>query len=221
MQDGPAGGMPDTVPKSSWGGVRPGAGRNPNAPERIIQRLPAGPRWYVVQVVTAQVRRIVQDICTGETRPGMMARPPFDAFWPTQAVKRTRLRAGTRSDFIVHEPMIRGYAFVRFDRDADNWPAVQQVDGVIRLFMTQSQNPIPVKPGWVEKLMQTVSERAAPAKVRLDVYEPGAQLRVDDGPFTSFHATCLKCDGLTTLVKVNIFGRDTDVTMARTQLSKL
>jgi transcription antitermination factor NusG len=54
----------------------------------------------------------------------------------------------------------------------------------------------------------------------MECFEKHDRLRVCDGPFASFLATCLECDGFTTRVLVEIFGREIEVTMPRVAFEK-
>lgn len=196
-------------PRANSGGAREGAGRKPA--QRIIQRSPPGPRWYVLQIHANARDRIVRDLVEGESRTGYPPRPPFTVELPMKADEV--VRRGKRE--VVQVPMFTGYLFVQFDRDTDNWPAVQQVDGVIRVFTTRSLNPIPLPAGFVENLIKLAPERLHLPAVRMPLCEPGQKLRLAGGPMDGFPAVCLTCDGLTTRIGVHVFGRDVEMVVRR------
>jgi transcription antitermination factor NusG len=204
---------------TGWGGARPGAGRKPS--QRFIQRA-TGPRWYVFEMMRGQEDRIVRELLEGEDRPGYIARPSFHVCQPRIAVEV--FRKGKRQ--VVHQNMFAGYAFAFLDHRRDPWPLIREVDGVLRIFTTNSVNPetgnvtpIPLPVGFVEALIDTAPERLKLAAVRLPSYEPGQALRVETGPFVGHPARCIECDGLTTRVGVTFFGRDIEIIMARGGLS--
>lgn len=195
--------------RANSGGARPGSGRKPA--QRVIQRNPPGPRWYVLQIQAHARDRIVRDLAEGESRTGYALRPPFVVQLPMTAVER--VRRGKRE--VVQVPMFVGYLFVEFDRETDNWPTIQQVDGVIRVFTTRSLNPIPVPVGFVEMLIAQAPERLNLPAARMEPCEPGQALRLTGGPMNGFPAQCISCDGLTTRVSVHVFGRDVEMAVRR------
>jgi transcription antitermination factor NusG len=113
--------------------------------------------------------------------------------------------------------MFGGYIFVRFDRMADNWRAISRetCDGVIRLMMTRGEIPIPLPAGFVERLKDKEADRLKLPEERLEVFPTGALLVVEEGPFFSFPATCIECDGYNTTARVTIFGREVPLTAPR------
>lgn len=200
-------------PRANSGGPRPGSGRKPK--QRIIQRLPAGPRWYVVQTIGGQEKRVVRDLLEGEGRAGHIPRQSFEAYLPTMAVQR--LYRGERRT--VHVPMFSNYVLCLFERDVDPWGLIRQVDGVLQLLMTRTFIPIPLPAGFVEALKDTAADRLNLPRVRLPSYAPGQALRVESGPFAGHPAACVACDGLTTKVSIHLFGRDVEIVLPRPELS--
>ena len=207
--------------RANTGGARPGAGRKPNPPHRLIQRA-TGPRWYVFEMMRGQEDRIVRELLIGEDRRGYIARPPFEVCQPRIVVEV--VRKGQR--LAVHQNMFAGYSFLRLDAVSEPWPLIREVEGVLRIFTTKSINPdtgnvtpIPLPVGFVEQLIDTAPQRLKLAAVRLPSYAAGQALRVESGPFTGHPAACLSCDGLTTRVSVHLFGRDVEITLPRSELS--
>lgn len=202
--------------RPNCGGPQPGSGRprhgEPEIPVRAIQVRPYGPRWHVFQVLAGTEDEVVKALCKGEVREGKPPRPLYEAL---HLLTRTvRLRHGVRVPLDV--PMLPGYGLIRFDAAVDNWKPIIRCDGVLRLFMTESGRPLPLRDSNVEALVKQ-SRQDRPAKAQgMPARKPGDQLRVADGPFTSFAAVCTACDGITTTADVQIFGRSTAVTLLYT-----
>lgn len=205
--------------RANSGGAREGAGRKPKP--RILQRA-TGPRWYVFEMMRGQENRIVRDLLEGEDRRGYIQRPSFEICQPRIVVEV--VRAGKRQ--AVHQNMFVGYAFCHLDARVDPWPLIKQVEGVLRIFTTNSINPdtgnvtpIPVPVGFVEGLIETAPQRLRLAAVRLPEYARGQALRVESGPFAGHPAVCVVCDGLTTKVSIHLFGRDVEIVLPRSELT--
>lgn len=212
-------------PTAGRGGSRTGSGRplgSPNKPKpRILQRA-TGPRWYVFEMMRGQESRIVRELLEGEDRRGYIRRPSFEICQPRIVVEV--VRKGKRQ--AVHQNMFAGYAFCFLTASIDPWPLIKEVEGVLRIFTTNSINPdtgnvtpLPLPVGFVEGLIETAPERLKLAAVRLPAYAPGQALRVESGPFVGHPARCVSCDGLTTKVSVHLFGRDVEIVLGRAGLS--
>ncbi len=223
-----AGGVPETqcpqIKICGWGGAREGAGRpcNPDPKPRVqakpapkpdllrkIQSRPLGPRWHVLELAHHAAHRVTREVAEGETRSGWPYRPGYRAELPMIAARRVR----NGHAVMERVPMFPGYGFVEFDADADAWQALQQIDGVKRLFMTRTMRPIPLPVGFVEWLVSTASKRLSLTMPRKPPRQPGAPLTIADGPFATLPAVVVSCDGLATTACVEIFGRAVPVTM--------
>jgi transcriptional antiterminator NusG len=167
-----------------------------------------------VQIAHGAESAVTRDLLDGEMRCGYPHRPPFDFRVPTIAEARRDRRGVTR---IVAVPIVAGYGFVRFDRAVDPWGTITAVDGVTGVLKTRSGTPMPIRDAELAWLLgkSEESKRIRRGKLGHAAFAPGDQLRVVDGPFTSFPATCVDCDGDTTRARVWIFGRDTVVTLPR------
>lgn len=206
-------------PRANSGGAREGAGRKPKP--RILQRA-IGPRWYVFEMMRGQENRIVRELLEGEDRRGYIRRPSFEICQPRIVVEV--VRAGKRQ--AVQQNMFVGYGFARLDARVEPWPLIKEVEGVLRIFTTNSINPdtgnvtpIPVPVGFVEQLIETAPQRLKLAAIRLPEYASGQALRVESGPFANHRAVCVACDGLTTKVSICLFGRDVEIVLPRSELS--
>ncbi len=151
----------------------------------------------------------MRDLAAGEDRKGWTKRPGYQTFLPQ--TKTIRIVRGKRLPHCV--PMIAGYGFVRFDALADDWKPIVSCPGVMTLFSTRSMRPIPVSDAEVDLLTRASEKDLGIDPLAMPKREKNDQLRVVDGPFTSFLATCVSCDGFATTADVWIFGRSVPVTL--------
>jgi len=92
-------------------------------------------------------------------------------------------------------------------------------------FLGPGGKPQPIPDAQAARMLDTKEEAAAQgAKPKINVdYEIGEQVRVADGPFTSFTGTVEEVDEDRSRVKVavSIFGRATPVELEYTQVEKM
>ncbi|WP_374049189.1 transcription termination/antitermination protein NusG [Sinomonas sp. ASV486] len=137
---------------------------------------------------------------------------------------------------IVNRVRIPGYVLVRMDLTDASWGAVRHTPGVTG-FVGNAHNPVPLTLDEVVSMLAPVfeAEQAAEAKaagkaglkaqaapVAVD-FEVGESVIVKEGPFETLPATIseIKPESQTLVVLVSIFERETPVTLAFNQVSKI
>jgi transcriptional antiterminator NusG len=137
---------------------------------------------------------------------------------------------------IVNRVRIPGYVLVRMDLTDASWGAVRHTPGVTG-FVGNAHNPVPLTLDEVFSMLAPVfeAEQAAEAKaagkagqkaqaapVAVD-FEVGESVIVKEGPFETLPATIseIKPESQTLVVLVSIFERETPVTLAFNQVSKI
>ena len=114
-----------------------------------------------------------------------------------------------------------GYVLVKMELTDQTWHLVKDTPKVTGFLGTKIR-PSPITDAEAERIMkqsQEGVERARPAVL----FEVGEQVRVSDGPFTSFNGTVEEVDEEKGRVKVSvsIFGRSTPVDLEYGQVEKV
>ena len=134
----------------------------------------------------------------------------------------------------VQRKVFPGYILVRMDLNDESWGAVRNTPGVTG-FVGATSRPSPLSMDEVLKILApTVSKPAAAAgrggaggteKTPIEVvdFEVGESVTVMDGPFATLPATINEIDPLhgKLQVLVSIFGRETPVELAFSQVAKI
>ena len=114
-----------------------------------------------------------------------------------------------------------GYVLVKMELTDQTWHLVKDTPKVTGFLGTKTR-PSPISDTEAERIMKQSAEgveRARPAVL----FEIGEQIRVADGPFTSFNGTVEEVDEEKGRVKVSvsIFGRSTPVELEYAQVEKV
>jgi transcriptional antiterminator NusG len=78
---------------------------------------------------------------------------------------------------------------------------------------------VPVEDKLITWLQGLDSEKPLLDPAKMPTFEVGEAVRIEDGPFQGFLGTVLSCDGYSTELLVEIFGRTTKVTIERYKLA--
>jgi transcriptional antiterminator NusG len=113
-----------------------------------------------------------------------------------------------------------GYVLVKMEMSDETWHLVKNTPKVTG-FLGSGSNPSPVPQAEVDRILQQVQEGIERPKPSV-TFEIGEQVRVSDGPFTSFSGFVEEVDEERARLKVavSIFGRATPVELEYSQVEK-
>jgi transcription termination/antitermination protein NusG len=195
-----------------------------------LRRAPGD--WYVVHSYAGYENKVKANL---ETRVQTLDVEDyiFQVEVPTEEV--TEIKNGQRKQ--VQRKVLPGYILVRMDLNDQSWGAVRNTPGVTG-FVGATSKPSPLTHDEVLKfLLPRVEPKQATAsgksvdvatgaggKAAVEVdFEVGESVTVMDGPFATLPATIneVNVDAQKLKVLVSIFGRETPVELAFSQVSKI
>ena len=174
-------------------------------------------RWYVVHVYSGFEKKIAQQIKEQAAQKGLGDQ--FDEILvPAEEV--TEVRRGQKVN--SERKFFPGYVLVKMEMSDDAWHLVKDTPKVAG-FLGNKNKPSPITEAEAQRIVNQVKEGVDKPRKPAVVFEIGEQVRVADGPFTSFMGTVEEVDEERGRVKVSvsIFGRSTPVELEYTQVEKV
>ena len=217
--------------ESAEGDEEEGEAAEPAAPVDPIQALRDELRvlpgeWYVIHTYAGYEKRVKANL---EQRAVSLNVEEFiyQAEVPEEEI--VQIKNGERKN--VRQNKLPGYVLVRMDLTNESWGVVRNTPGVTG-FVGNAHNPVPLRLDEVFSMLAPVfeeeqAEKGKPVKhaaAQVDVdFEVGESVIVKEGPFETLPATIseIKIDSQTLVVLVSIFERETPVTLAFNQVSKI
>jgi transcriptional antiterminator NusG len=182
--------------------------------------------WYVIHSYAGYENRVKANL---ETR--IQTLDMEDYIFEIQVPMEEVVEIKNAQRKVINRVRIPGYVLVRMDLTDASWGAVRHTPGVTG-FVGNAHNPVPLRLDEVFSMLAPVfeeeqAEKGKPVKhaaAQVDVdFEVGESVIVKEGPFETLPATIseIKVDSQTLVVLVSIFERETPVTLAFNQVSKI
>ena len=173
-------------------------------------------RWYVIHVYSGFEKKVAASIREQAEQKGLAER--FDEILvPTEEVVEVKRGAKVNAE----RKIFPGYVLIRMDLDDVTWHLVKNTAKVTG-FLGGRGRPLPISDNEAARIMRQIQEGIERPKPSI-TFEIGEQVRVCDGPFTSFNGLVEDVDEEKARIKVavSIFGRATPVELEYSQVEKV
>lgn len=162
-------------------------------------------KWYVVQVISSQEKKVKKALEEHRDSKGM-SELLAEVLVPTENVAEVK-----RGEQKVSEKRLwPGYILVRLNLTDDSWMYVKNTNGVIDFL--GGEKPLPLPQSEIDNILAELEEKKAGVVQKHNI-QVGDKVKITDGVFVNFIGTVSEVfhDKGRLSVLVSIFGRETRV----------
>lgn len=173
-----------------------------------------GRNWYVIHTYSGYEDQVAENMRQRIESMGMQDKI-FDVMVPTE--KSIEMKGGKRK--ILEKKIFPGYVLVEMVVTEDSWYVVRNTPNVTG-FIGFGTRPTPISEEEVKRLKRKMGEEIP--KFKID-FKMGDSVKITDGPFKDFDGIVDGIDEQKGKIKVlvNMFGRETPVTLDFLQAKKI
>ncbi len=173
-------------------------------------------RWYVIHVYSGFEKKVAQSV-REQAEQKALADDFEEILVPTEKV--VEVKRGAKVD--AEKKFFPGYVLIKMDLTDETWHLVKNTAKVTG-FLGGKGRPSPISDAEAQRILRQVQEGIERPKPSI-TFEVGEQVRVNDGPFTSFTGFVEEVDEEKGRLKVavSIFGRATPVELEYSQVEKV
>jgi transcription termination/antitermination protein NusG len=173
-------------------------------------------RWYVVHAYAQYENSVAKALKERIVRNGLEAQFG-EILVPTEEV--VEIKDGVKRT--TERKFFPGYVFVNMEMNEDTWHLVKSTPKVLGFIGGTAEKPAPISDREANAILNRVEEAVEKPKPKT-LFEPGQQVRVNDGPFADFTGVVeeVNYDKSRLRVAVLIFGRSTPVELEFSQVEK-
>lgn len=162
-------------------------------------------KWYVVQVVSGQEKKVKKAIEENRDSKGM-GELIDSVLVPTENVAEVK----RGQQHVSEKKLWPGYILVKMNLTDDSWMYVRNSNGVLGFL--GGDKPSPLSQGEIDAILHDIEEKKKGVVQKYDI-TPGDRVKISDGVFVNFIGTVQEVfhEKGRLSVLVSIFGRETRV----------
>ncbi|ABJ90509.1 transcription termination/antitermination protein NusG [Buchnera aphidicola] len=173
-------------------------------------------KWYVLQTFSGFENQVLQSIINNE-KIKKMKEIFGKVIIPSEEVIEIKKGKRKKSDY----KFFPGYILIHMIMNNYSWHIIKNLPKVLGFIGSSSEQPTPVNNHEINLILdklKKIGDKPRPKKI----FEPGENVRVNDGPFSDFNGIVETIDYEKNRLKVSvsIFGRSTPVELDFRQVEK-
>lgn len=173
-----------------------------------------GRSWYVIHTYSGYEDQVADNLKQRVVSMGMDDKI-FNVLVPTE--KNIEMKGGKKK--VTEKKVFPGYVLVEMIVTEDSWYVVRNTPNVTG-FIGFGTRPTPMSQQEIKRLMKKMGQEEPRYKIDFKI---GEQVKITDGPFKDFDGVVDEVDEQKGKIKVlvNMFGRETPVTLDFLQAKKI